>query len=140
LRTQAFWDTQVDGARGDTGLQVWPGCKDALDHDRTVGRPEHDFLRTTTTGCPLKKIDVSAQTGDGGIALIHQQVNKMGFVWHERKTDAGIDGEIELRNPVTGEVANRFILIQSKASAAQLGVTSSIVGSGRRACRRRGGG
>jgi hypothetical protein len=39
----------------------------------------------------------------------------MGFVWHERKTDAGIDGEIELRNPVTGEVANRFILIQSKA-------------------------
>ena len=22
----------------------------------------------------------------------------MGFVWHERKTDAGIDGEIELRN------------------------------------------
>jgi hypothetical protein len=40
----------------------------------------------------------------------------MGFVWHERNTDAGIDGEIELRNPVTGEVANRFILIQSKAS------------------------
>jgi uncharacterized protein DUF4365 len=39
----------------------------------------------------------------------------MGFVWHERKTDAGIDGEIELRNPVTGEVANRFILVQSKA-------------------------
>src|ERR1017187_4931955 len=55
-------------------------------------------------GCPLKKIDVSAQTGDGGIALIHQQVNKMGFVWHERKTDAGIDGEIELRNP---ELAKR---------------------------------
>ena len=34
----------------------------------------------------------------------------------ERKTDAGIDGEIELRNTVTGEVANRLILIQSKAS------------------------
>jgi len=64
---------------------------------------------------PLKKIDASAQIGDGGIALIHQQVNKMGFVWHERKTDAGIDGEIELHNPVTGEVANRLILIQSKA-------------------------
>jgi hypothetical protein len=39
----------------------------------------------------------------------------MGFVWHERKTDAGIDGEIELRNPVSGEVANRLLLIQSKA-------------------------
>lgn len=64
----------------------------------------------------MKKIDASAQIGDGGIALIHQLVNKMGFTWHERKTDAGIDGEIELRNPVTGEVANRLILVQSKAS------------------------
>jgi hypothetical protein len=70
---------------------------------------------TRNEGCPLKKIDASAHIGDGGIALIHQQVNKMGFVWHERKTDAGIDGEIELRNPVTGEVANRLILVQSKA-------------------------
>ncbi|HUZ52198.1 MAG TPA: DUF4365 domain-containing protein [Streptosporangiaceae bacterium] len=70
--------------------------------------PHEEFL--------LKKIDASAQIGDGGIALIHQLVNKMGFTWHERKTDAGIDGEIELRNPVTGEVANRLILIQSKAS------------------------
>ena len=70
--------------------------------------PHEEFL--------LKKISASAQIGDGGIALIHQVVNKMGFTWHERKTDAGIDGEIELRNPVTGEVANRLILIQSKAS------------------------
>jgi hypothetical protein len=75
------------------------------------------FWRPATCGeCPLKKIDASAQIGDGGIALIHQIVNKMGFTWHERKTDAGIDGEIELRNPVTGEVANRLIFIQSKAS------------------------
>ncbi len=42
----------------------------------------------------------------------------MGFVWHERKTDAGIDGEIELRNPVTGEVANRLILIQARPGTA----------------------
>jgi hypothetical protein len=64
----------------------------------------------------MKKIDASAHIGDSGIALIHQLVNKMGFTWHERKLDAGIDGEIELRNPVTGEVANRLILVQSKAS------------------------
>lgn len=62
----------------------------------------------------LKKIDKSAHTGDGAIALIHQRVYEMGFVWHERKTDAGIDGEIELRNPVTGEVANRTLFVQSK--------------------------
>ena len=63
----------------------------------------------------MKKIDKSAHIGDSGIALIHQLVNKMGFVWHERKLDAGIDGEIELRNPVTGAVANRVLLVQSKA-------------------------
>lgn len=62
----------------------------------------------------MKKIDKSAHTGDGGIALIHMRVYEMGFVWHERKTDAGIDGEIELRNPVTGEVANRTLFVQSK--------------------------
>jgi hypothetical protein len=62
----------------------------------------------------VKKIDKSAHTGDGAIALIHTRVYEMGFVWHERKTDAGIDGEIELRNPVTGEVANRMLLVQSK--------------------------
>ncbi|GAA3948368.1 DUF4365 domain-containing protein [Actinoplanes auranticolor] len=62
----------------------------------------------------MKKIDKSAHTGDGAIALIHQRVYEMGFVWHERKTDAGIDGEIELRNAVTGEVANRALLVQSK--------------------------
>ena len=64
----------------------------------------------------MKKIDTSAHIGDSGIALVHQLINKMGFVWHERKLDAGIDGEIELRNPATGEVANRLILVQSKAS------------------------
>lgn len=63
----------------------------------------------------MKKIDRSAHTGDGGIALIHQRVYAMGHVWHERKTDAGIDGEIEIRDPVTGEVANRLLLVQSKA-------------------------
>jgi hypothetical protein len=46
----------------------------------------------------VKKIDKSAHIGDSGVALIHQLVNKMGFVWHERKLDAGIDGEIELRS------------------------------------------
>ena len=81
----------------------------------TCGIPAEVTALTRNEGCPLKKIDASAQIGDGGIALIHQLVNKMGFVWHERKTDAGIDGEIELHNPVTGEVANRLILIQSKA-------------------------
>ena len=64
----------------------------------------------------VKQIDRSAHIGDSGIALIHRRVSGMGFVWHERKTDAGIDGEIELRDAHTGEVANRILLVQSKAS------------------------
>jgi hypothetical protein len=40
----------------------------------------------------------------------------MGFVWHNRTTDAGIDGSIEVRNPATGAVANRHLFVQSKAS------------------------
>lgn len=66
----------------------------------------------------MKKIGVGAHIGDSGVALIHQMVNTMGFVWHERTgtLDAGIDGEIELRDPSTGEVANRVIFVQSKAS------------------------
>lgn len=64
----------------------------------------------------MKKIDRSAHIGDSGIALIHRRVNEMGFVWHERRIDAGIDGEIELRDPTTGAVANRLLLVQSKAS------------------------
>lgn len=63
----------------------------------------------------MKKIDDSAHTGDGGIALIHRRLYEMGHVWHERKIDAGIDGEIEIRDPVTGEVHNRLLLVQSKA-------------------------
>lgn len=64
----------------------------------------------------MKKVDRSAHIGDSGIALIHRRVNEMGFVWHERKIDAGIDGEIELRDRATGEVANRVLFVQSKAS------------------------
>jgi hypothetical protein len=66
----------------------------------------------------VKKINTSSHIGDGGIALIHQMVNKMGFNWHPRdgSLDAGIDGEIELRDPSTGEVANRVLFVQSKAS------------------------
>lgn len=52
----------------------------------------------------MKQVDRSTHIGDSGIALIHRRVNDMGFVWHERKIDAGIDGEIELRDEGTGEV------------------------------------
>jgi hypothetical protein len=63
-----------------------------------------------------KKIDKSAHIGDAGVALIHTRVSAMGHVWHARAVDAGIDGTIELRDPATGLVSNRHLLVQSKAS------------------------
>lgn len=68
-----------------------------------------------------KKIDKSAHIGDAGVALIHTRVSAMGHVWHARAVDAGIDGTIELRDPATGLVSNRHLLVQSKASDLSFG-------------------
>jgi hypothetical protein len=53
--------------------------------------------------------------GDQGIALIHRVVSNMGFVWNPLRLEAGIDGIIEIRDPVTAEVSNCIIQAQSKA-------------------------
>jgi len=63
-----------------------------------------------------KQIADSQLKGDGGIGLISMLVYEMGHVWHDRRVDAGIDGSIELRDPATGYMSNRHILVQSKAS------------------------
>ncbi len=68
--------------------------------------------------CMPKKISQSTIIGEQGIALIQRRVLEMGFVWHQRpgQVDAGIDGEIELRDSSSGIVLNTIILVQSKAS------------------------
>jgi hypothetical protein len=40
----------------------------------------------------------------------------MGYIWHDRRVDFGIDGEIELRDPVTEAALNLMLLVQSKAT------------------------
>ena len=61
---------------------------------------------------------VTRQTliGEGGISLIGQMVNDMGHLWHPRRVDHGIDGHIDLVDPVTKVVLNTQLLVQSKAS------------------------
>ncbi|CCH87141.1 conserved protein of unknown function [Modestobacter italicus] len=72
--------------------------------------------------CPMrrasggKRISSSHVIGEAGIALIALRTAEMGHVWHQRQTDAGIDGEIELRDRATGEVRNLVVMVQSKAS------------------------
>lgn len=63
-----------------------------------------------------KKLSRSELIGDAGIALIHSKISAMGHAWRAQNLDAGIDGSIELRDPATGEMSNRHILVQSKAS------------------------
>jgi len=43
----------------------------------------------------------------------------MGCLWHPTNLEAGIDGYIELRDPITEEVTNCIVLVQSKATRVE---------------------
>ncbi len=65
-----------------------------------------------------KKITEQAVVGERGINLIQRIVLEMGCAWHptNQSLEAGIDGEIELVQPVTREATNAVIRVQSKAT------------------------
>jgi hypothetical protein len=65
---------------------------------------------------PKRGKRVSPQTliGEGGVSMISCRVNEMGFLYHDRRVDHGIDGEIEL--VADGDALNQVIMVQSKAS------------------------
>ncbi len=55
--------------------------------------------------------------GQQGINLIEKIVLGMGQVWRPTDVhDTGVDGEIEIRQPQTGEVSNCIVKVQSKAT------------------------
>src|SRR4051794_38156669 len=62
-----------------------------------------------------KKYTKQSESGESGIALIGQRVAAMGYIWHPRRTDHGIDGEIELVDRAERRPMNRTISVQSKA-------------------------
>jgi hypothetical protein len=61
---------------------------------------------------------VTRQTiiGEQGIALIHKRCLEMGYLFHPRRVDHGIDGRIDLVDQASGAVLNQTLLVQSKAS------------------------
>jgi Domain of unknown function (DUF4365) len=63
----------------------------------------------------IKKVTPQTLIGEAGMVLIAQRVNEMGYLFHDRRVDHGIDAEIELVGP-GGEALNRVIMVQSKAS------------------------
>lgn len=64
-----------------------------------------------------KKVTRQTLIGESGIALIHRRVTEMGFLFHPRRVDHGIDGHIDLVDPTSSEVLNLVLLVQSKASS-----------------------
>ena len=62
-----------------------------------------------------KKVTQQTLTGEGGVALIAGRVNQMGYLWHDRRVDHGIDGEIELVAPDSSAL-NLVVMVQSKAT------------------------
>jgi len=53
--------------------------------------------------------------GEKGIDLINRRCLQMGYLFHPRRVDHGIDGHIDLVEPGTGAVLNLTLLVQSKA-------------------------
>lgn len=55
-----------------------------------------------------------------GINLIEKIILNMGLVWRPTEAhDTGIDGEIEVRSPQTGEMSNCILKVQSKATSGR---------------------
>ncbi|MST32862.1 DUF4365 domain-containing protein [Acidimicrobiaceae bacterium USS-CC1] len=50
------------------------------------------------------------------MALIAKRVGEMGYLFHPRRVDHGIDGHIDLVDPSSSELLNLTLLVQSKAS------------------------
>lgn len=67
-----------------------------------------------------KKIHQNSIIGQQGINLVERVVLDMGFLWYPTGAiEAGIDGTIEIRDPITGVVFNSIVQVQSKATERQ---------------------
>lgn len=63
-----------------------------------------------------KKLTESQLLGSQGTGLIELVVSRMGLVWRPTaQHDAGIDGEIEIREASTGRMTGMLLKVQSKA-------------------------
>src|SRR5262245_5273846 len=67
----------------------------------------------------MKKRSHQDIIGAQGVAAINEIVLAMGYVFRETGWDAGIDGQIEIRDATTGEMTNRIIQVQSKATEGE---------------------
>ncbi len=65
-----------------------------------------------------KRVTSQSLLGQLGANLIEKTVLEMGWLWRPTPIfDAGIDGEIEVRDPTTGEASNCILKVQAKATS-----------------------
>ena len=67
-----------------------------------------------------KTYSESEQIGEEGQRLVALAVTRLGHIWHDRRVDHGVDGEIELVDPLSRSVSNVHVLVQSKATTGRL--------------------
>ena len=73
-----------------------------------------------------KVIQAGSILGQQGINLIEGVVLRMGFVWRVKaEFDAGIDGEIEIRDPQSGAMSGCILNVQGKARSSFQAETES---------------
>jgi hypothetical protein len=63
-----------------------------------------------------KQLPQSTFLGHVGTNRVERIVTDMGFLWNPSRMDAGIDGYIEIRDPLTAVATNCVILVQCKAT------------------------
>jgi hypothetical protein len=61
-----------------------------------------------------KYIHENWMQGQRGVNLVEKIVLDMGFTWEATRVDAGIDGQIEIRDPTTGAMKNCILRAQVK--------------------------
>ena len=58
----------------------------------------------------------SDQIGEEGQRLAALAVTQLGHIWHDRRIDHGVDGAIELVDPVVRSASNVHVMVQCKAT------------------------
>lgn len=66
----------------------------------------------------MKKLSSQSLIGQQGVNLVERIVLEMKYAWRTTPGfDVGIDGEIEICDPVTGEATNTYIKVQVKSTS-----------------------
>src|SRR5258705_3051578 len=73
-----------------------------------------------------KKITQSQQTGRTGEVFVGFLFQRLGQIWHESRSDAGIDCHVEWRDIVTGIATNRHIGVQVKAYSGAFNAETDV--------------